>query len=208
MLQALQGFAVETGLLCQHPGKSQEVPSTLHQAKAVRHWVSWGSSSQAGQNGDVFGGSEGVLQVIMDLTTCWNRQSRRPQSPLPAGWHIGDGAALMVGSSQGSPTALPLFFSPDVDECEREDNAGCVHECVNIPGNYRCTCYDGFRLAHDGHNCLGEGCQHFALPQLLQHLRINLLAFFAGLFPGPNTPRPAVELRWHSQGTKPAAGWG
>ncbi|XP_031412859.1 signal peptide, CUB and EGF-like domain-containing protein 3 [Meleagris gallopavo] len=44
----------------------------------------------------------------------------------------------------------------DVDECEREDNAGCVHECVNIPGNYRCTCYDGFRLAHDGHNCLGE----------------------------------------------------
>ncbi|XP_044110854.1 signal peptide, CUB and EGF-like domain-containing protein 3 isoform X1 [Neovison vison] len=42
----------------------------------------------------------------------------------------------------------------DVDECEREDNAGCVHDCVNIPGNYRCTCYDGFHLAHDGHNCL------------------------------------------------------
>uniref|UniRef100_F6TP48 Signal peptide, CUB and EGF-like domain-containing protein 3 n=1 Tax=Ornithorhynchus anatinus TaxID=9258 RepID=F6TP48_ORNAN len=42
----------------------------------------------------------------------------------------------------------------DVDECERDDNAGCVHDCVNIPGNYRCTCYDGFRLAHDGHNCL------------------------------------------------------
>lgn len=43
-----------------------------------------------------------------------------------------------------------------MDECEREDNAGCVHDCVNIPGNYRCTCYDGFHLAHDGHNCLGE----------------------------------------------------
>ncbi|XP_066465092.1 signal peptide, CUB and EGF-like domain-containing protein 3 isoform X2 [Eleutherodactylus coqui] len=57
----------------------------------------------------------------------------------------------------------------DVDECERDDNAGCVHhECVNIPGNYRCTCYDGFRLAHDGHNCLdidecrvnNGGCDH------------------------------------------------
>lgn len=48
------------------------------------------------------------------------------------------------------------FFYLDVDECERDDNAGCVHECVNIPGNYRCTCYDGFRLAHDGHNCLGN----------------------------------------------------
>ncbi|XP_046725916.1 signal peptide, CUB and EGF-like domain-containing protein 3 isoform X3 [Silurus meridionalis] len=42
----------------------------------------------------------------------------------------------------------------DIDECESDYNGGCVHECINIPGNYRCTCYDGFRLAHDGHNCL------------------------------------------------------
>ncbi|KAK3518586.1 hypothetical protein QTP70_004079 [Hemibagrus guttatus] len=42
----------------------------------------------------------------------------------------------------------------DIDECGTEYNGGCVHECINIPGNYRCTCYDGFRLAHDGHNCL------------------------------------------------------
>nr|XP_013801995.1 PREDICTED: signal peptide, CUB and EGF-like domain-containing protein 3 [Apteryx mantelli mantelli] len=53
-----------------------------------------------------------------------------------------------------SGSTLANKASQDVDECEREDNAGCVHECVNIPGNYRCTCYDGFRLAHDGHNCL------------------------------------------------------
>ncbi|KAG8002525.1 signal peptide protein, partial [Nibea albiflora] len=45
----------------------------------------------------------------------------------------------------------------DVDECATDYNGGCVHECINIPGNYRCTCYDGFRLAHDGHNCL-ETC--------------------------------------------------
>ncbi|XP_017260814.1 signal peptide, CUB and EGF-like domain-containing protein 2 isoform X5 [Kryptolebias marmoratus] len=56
----------------------------------------------------------------------------------------------------------------DVDECDVKYNGGCVHECNNIPGNYRCTCYDGFRLAHDGHNCLdvdecefnNGGCQH------------------------------------------------
>ncbi|XP_051885503.1 LOW QUALITY PROTEIN: signal peptide, CUB and EGF-like domain-containing protein 2 [Pristis pectinata] len=56
----------------------------------------------------------------------------------------------------------------DIDECDREYNGGCVHECINIPGNYRCTCYDGFMLAHDGHNCLdvdecrfnNGGCQH------------------------------------------------
>ncbi|KAM7366816.1 hypothetical protein PAMP_014760 [Pampus punctatissimus] len=42
----------------------------------------------------------------------------------------------------------------NMDECENDYNGGCVHECINIPGNYRCTCYDGFMLAHDGHNCL------------------------------------------------------
>ncbi|XP_069821121.1 signal peptide, CUB and EGF-like domain-containing protein 2 isoform X3 [Dendropsophus ebraccatus] len=42
----------------------------------------------------------------------------------------------------------------DIDECDNEYNGDCVHECTNIPGNYRCTCYDGFELAHDGHNCL------------------------------------------------------
>ncbi|KAJ3612627.1 hypothetical protein NHX12_020894 [Muraenolepis orangiensis] len=41
-----------------------------------------------------------------------------------------------------------------MDECDNDYNGGCVHECINIPGNYRCTCYDGFMLAHDGHNCL------------------------------------------------------
>ncbi|XP_075044620.1 signal peptide, CUB and EGF-like domain-containing protein 2 isoform X2 [Mixophyes fleayi] len=42
----------------------------------------------------------------------------------------------------------------DIDECDNEYNGDCVHDCTNIPGNYRCTCYDGFQLAHDGHNCL------------------------------------------------------
>lgn len=52
-----------------------------------------------------------------------------------------------------------FFFSlfSDIDECENDFyNGGCVHECINIPGNYRCMCYDGFMLAEDGHNCLGE----------------------------------------------------
>ncbi|XP_029575085.1 signal peptide, CUB and EGF-like domain-containing protein 3 isoform X2 [Salmo trutta] len=59
----------------------------------------------------------------------------------------------------------------DLDECASEYNGGCVHDCINIPGNYRCICYDGFRLAHDGHNCLdvdecsegNGGCQQICV---------------------------------------------
>lgn len=56
----------------------------------------------------------------------------------------------------------------DTDECDLESNGGCVHECNNIPGNYRCTCYDGFHLAHDGHNCLGKTM--FIFSHTLLHL--------------------------------------
>lgn len=65
-----------------------------------------------------------------------------------------DGAEGTPGSSS-DPSHAPHFA--DIDECENDSyNGGCVHECINIPGNYRCTCFDGFMLAHDGHNCLGE----------------------------------------------------
>ncbi|MED6258982.1 hypothetical protein ATANTOWER_015070 [Ataeniobius toweri] len=60
---------------------------------------------------------------------------------------------LYPGSSSFSHD--PYLMTIDVDECTNDYNGGCVHECINIPGNYRCTCYDGFMLAHDGHNCLG-----------------------------------------------------
>lgn len=43
----------------------------------------------------------------------------------------------------------------DLNECEYE-NGGCVHRCVNTHGNYSCHCMDGFTLARDGQNCIGE----------------------------------------------------
>uniref|UniRef100_A0A8C7FQ87 Signal peptide, CUB domain, EGF-like 1 n=1 Tax=Oncorhynchus kisutch TaxID=8019 RepID=A0A8C7FQ87_ONCKI len=76
-----------------------------------------------------------------------------------------DGArAGLKHSMENTPKSFNCICKPgykgdgkqceDMDECENEYNGGCVHECINIPGNYRCTCYDGFMLAHDGHNCL------------------------------------------------------
>uniref|UniRef100_A0A3Q3EA17 Fibulin 7 n=1 Tax=Labrus bergylta TaxID=56723 RepID=A0A3Q3EA17_9LABR len=45
----------------------------------------------------------------------------------------------------------------DVNECEvyRLDQGGklCVHECVNVPGSYHCSCPSGYKLLPDGRSC-------------------------------------------------------
>ncbi|XP_033123917.1 signal peptide, CUB and EGF-like domain-containing protein 1 isoform X3 [Anneissia japonica] len=55
----------------------------------------------------------------------------------------------------------------DIDECSSNEDEGCVHRCVNVPGSYYCACFDGFVLAEDGKNCVDKdecalgvhGCQ-------------------------------------------------
>lgn len=47
-----------------------------------------------------------------------------------------------------------------MNECEvyRLDRGGklCLHECVNVPGSYRCSCPSGYKLLADGRSCEGE----------------------------------------------------
>ena len=52
-----------------------------------------------------------------------------------------------------------LVYSVDIDECtlggtfnqcEKPDS------CVNIDGNYTCSCNPGYELEDDGRNCAGE----------------------------------------------------
>jgi hypothetical protein len=41
----------------------------------------------------------------------------------------------------------------DINECEMENR--CQHECTNLPGSYRCTCPDGYRLSDNKRTCEG-----------------------------------------------------
>ncbi|ROL52101.1 Signal peptide, CUB and EGF-like domain-containing protein 3, partial [Anabarilius grahami] len=84
----------------------------------------------------------------------------------------------------------------DIDECASESNGGCVHDCINIPGNYRCTCYDGFRLAHDGHNCLDCLSSHFrhSVAHMPSRFQLFLSIVHLRQIKCPDTPRQRLAV--------------
>ena len=43
----------------------------------------------------------------------------------------------------------------DVNEC-LTDNGGCTHQCNNTIGSYNCSCWNGYELSSDNHNCIGK----------------------------------------------------
>ncbi|KAM8809301.1 fibulin-7 [Eudromia elegans] len=55
----------------------------------------------------------------------------------------------------------------DIDECEVYKPHGgprlCMHQCVNVPGSYRCACPRGYTLLGDGKSC--EDIDECALSQ-------------------------------------------
>lgn len=42
----------------------------------------------------------------------------------------------------------------DIDECSVR-NGGCDHICENSPGNFQCSCRNGYILSQDGTTCFG-----------------------------------------------------
>lgn len=78
--------------------------------------------------------------------------SRRPRcAQVNRAQHCScDAGFHMSGTSDNS-------ICQDVNECEvyRLDKGGklCIHECVNVPGSYLCSCPGGYKLLPDGRNC-------------------------------------------------------
>lgn len=46
-------------------------------------------------------------------------------------------------------------MSSDIDECENNPDICDGGQCTNIPGEYRCLCYDGFMASMDMKTCIG-----------------------------------------------------
>lgn len=43
----------------------------------------------------------------------------------------------------------------DIDECEETPEICDGGQCTNIPGEYRCLCFDGFMASMDMRTCIG-----------------------------------------------------
>lgn len=51
---------------------------------------------------------------------------------------------------------LSMVSSLDIDECEDNPDICDGGQCTNIPGEYRCLCFDGFMASLDMKTCIGE----------------------------------------------------
>lgn len=51
------------------------------------------------------------------------------------------------------------FLQLDINECATE-NGGCSQTCTNTPGNFTCSCTEGFALDTDGVTCLANTCDN------------------------------------------------
>ena len=65
-----------------------------------------------------------------------------------------------------------LILYSDVNECEGEDPCSANANCVNIPGSFTCTCYEGY--TGDGAICTG-------IHQLFCFTQMHRQGFLAGL---------------------------
>ena len=65
-----------------------------------------------------------------------------------------------TNSSACEGTTLQCFvtnfysFIIDIDEC-MEGSSGCSQICMNEPGDYNCSCLNGYILLDDDHSCEG-----------------------------------------------------
>ena len=56
-------------------------------------------------------------------------------------------------------TYVNIVVQTDINECEEVND--CQQICLNMKGNYTCSCNKGFRLADDGTTCTGKITAHY-----------------------------------------------
>lgn len=104
--------------------------------------------------------SEGYA-LMPDLRTCAGKTN-----PL---LYPNDILNCSTTSSPSNP-----YRSADIDECEDTPDICDGGQCTNIPGEYRCICYDGFMASMDMRTCIGEKLRAPPICKISHHVKTNL----------------------------------
>lgn len=67
---------------------------------------------------------------------------------------LGKSYQIYLANERSNVMILRFLFS-DIDECDSNPDICDGGQCINIPGEYRCLCYDGFMASVDMKICIG-----------------------------------------------------
>ena len=62
-----------------------------------------------------------------------------------------------------------LCVLADVKECQLSDNLCKNGHCVNMVGNYQCSCDTGYQATPDRQGCVGEWKTAYSIPLVHKH---------------------------------------
>lgn len=98
------------------------------------------------------------------------------------------------------------LFASDIDECEETPDICDGGQCTNIPGEYRCLCYDGFMASINMRTCIGElpspplHLQHFTSVLDLRDLMPETAPVALGFTSGPSRGSATLSSSVSSSG--------
>uniref|UniRef100_A0A663DY81 Fibulin 7 n=1 Tax=Aquila chrysaetos chrysaetos TaxID=223781 RepID=A0A663DY81_AQUCH len=107
----------------------------------------WSGPSCQSPDGDVHGDST--------HNASFSRQPRCAEG-RPGSRRCSCDAGFQISALMGAPAMLHCV-PPDVDECQLFQSSPqtrlCLHDCLNLPGSYRCVCPPGYLLHTDRNAC-------------------------------------------------------
>ncbi|XP_058110528.1 putative wall-associated receptor kinase-like 16 [Magnolia sinica] len=82
---------------------------------------------------------------------------------------------------RGSPYLHGIGGCQDINECEKDHQKTlCQHDCINLPGNYSCSCRKGYHGLHDDKRECIKDTNEFLVTNVVLGIGLSLLFLLIG----------------------------